>query len=101
MSWAFSLNNFKDDLSRLRLNNPNGSVADADSNSQNALIESLEGLSLNFGVGYYLNPRNGFELTYNERLSSGNKLRDTYFPGIGNGFSNRFFQLSFVHYFET
>lgn len=101
MSWAYRLNKLKD-ISSLDLNfDPAFEfLADGDINGdKNSFKERLDDFRLNFGVGYYLNPRTGIELTYSKGFSSigSNKLHESV--ATNNDSSARFFQIGLTHYF--
>jgi len=95
MSWALRLNSLKEASFLGSFN----SEPDENDFDEYSFEDRLDDFRLNFGVGYYLNPSTGLELTFSEQISmNGNKLAEA---NATNDLSNRFFQLSFVHYFGT
>ncbi len=92
MSWAYRLNKLKDASS---FGDPSSEFFSADKNS---FSDRLDDFRLNFGVGYYLNPRTGLELAYSEQLNASVGANDDA-ASTNNDASERFFQLNLVHYF--
>jgi len=99
MSWAYRLNKLKDASS---FGDPNSEFFSANNGfAKNSFSDRLDDIRLNFGVGYYLNPRTGIELAYSEQLnnSSASSSADENFASVHNGVSARFLRLNIIHYF--
>lgn len=95
MSWAYRLNKLKDASSFSRSNNN-------DDLAKNSFSDRLDDFRLNFGVGYYLNPRTGLELAYSEHVNTSNNDNNEdalASATISDDVAAKFLQLSLVHYF--
>ncbi len=103
MSWAYRLNKLKDASSFDNFMSADNEFSANGDFDQNSFSDRLNDIRLNFGVGYYLNPRTAIELAFSEGLSNGfitgSGDPSSSFTKSDDDLPSRFLQVGLIHYF--